>query len=181
MRAGPGTRIIIVGTSGAGKTTLAERVADRLGIEHVEIDGLHHGPGWAPRDSFVDDVRAFAAGEAWVSEWQYTEARPITLERATLAVWLDYPVWLRMSRVVRRTVRRWARREKLWNGNQEPPLWQFFTDPDHIVRWAWRTRHMYDDLPKRLAAAGRPSLPLVRLRSQVETEAWLASLQADCA
>lgn len=171
-----GPRIVVVGTSGAGKTTLAGRIAARLGIEHIEIDALQHGPDWTPRPEFLDDVRRFVAGESWVTEWQYSDARPLTLERATLAVWLDYPLRMRMWRNVRRTVVRRVRRVELWNGNHEPALRTFFTDPDHIVRWAWRTRHKYDDLPRQLAECGRPDLPVVRLRSQREAEEWLAGL-----
>jgi len=168
-------RIIVVGTSGSGKTTLAARISDRLGIPHHEIDALSHGPNWTPRPTFLADVEAFASTEAWVTEWQYTDARPILLARATLAVWLDYPLWLRMSRNVRRTVHRRVNRVELWNGNHEPALWTFFTDPDHIIRWAWRTRHKYDGLEQRLAET-RPDLPVVRLRSQADADAWLASL-----
>lgn len=170
------TRIIVVGTSGAGKTTLAGRIAQRLGISHTEIDSLHHGPSWTPRAAFVDDVHTLAAGESWVTEWQYDAVRQLLVDRATLVVWLDYPPTVRLWRAVRRTVRRRTRRIELWNGNYEPPLWTFFTDPDHIVRWAWRTRHKYDDLPSNLAERGRADLPIVRLRSQRETETWLASL-----
>lgn len=172
---GSGPRVIVVGSSGSGKTTLAARIAAILGIPHVETDALYHGPGWVPRPSFLEDVRVLAASEAWVTEWQYREARPLLLERATLAVWLDYPVWLRMSRSIRRTVRRRVRRVELWNGNVEAPLWTILTDRDHIIRWAWQTRHKYDDIPERFARES-PGLPLVRLRSQADAEAWLASL-----
>lgn len=169
-------RVVVIGTSGAGKTTLAGRIAARLGIEHVEIDSLFHGPGWTPRPEFLDDVRALVARDGWITEWQYAAARPLLTERATLAVWLDYPVRLRMSRVVRRTVSRWARRTRLWHGNVEPSLWRAVIEPEGIIRWAWDTRHKYDDLPRQLAAAGRSDLPLVRLRSPAEAERWLATL-----
>ena len=166
-------RVLVVGTSGAGKTTLAGRIAAQLGIEHVEVDALYHGAGWVPRPEFLDDVRALAARDAWVTEWQYREARQLLLDRATLMVWLDYPLAVRMGRVVRRTVSRRLRRTVLWNGNVESSLWRAVTDPEGIVRWAWSTRHKYDDLPGLLAACGRPDLPVVRLRSQAETDAWL--------
>ena len=39
-------RIAITGPSGSGKTTLAVEIARTLGIPHVEIDALHHGPNW---------------------------------------------------------------------------------------------------------------------------------------
>lgn len=171
-------RVLVVGTSGAGKTTLAGRISARLGIEHVEIDALYHGPAWTPRPEFLDDVRAFAAREGWVTEWQYAAARPLLLKRATLVVWLDLPLWLRLTRVVRRTVRRRWRRTELWNGNVESSLWRSFTDPEGIIRWAWHTRHKYDDLPGQLTAAGRGDLPVIRLRSASEVEGWLATLSA---
>lgn len=173
------TRIIVVGTSGAGKTTLAGRIAARLGIEHVEIDALFHGPGWTPRPEFLDDVQAFVARDAWVTEWQYDAARPLLTERATLAVWLDYPLGLRMGRVVRRTVGRRIRRTRLWNGNVEASLWSAVFSSEGIIRWAWQTRHKYDDLPGQLAAGGRPDLEVVRLRSQREADRWVSALAAD--
>jgi adenylate kinase family enzyme len=38
-------RVLVAGTSGAGKTTLASRVAALLDLPHIEIDALFHGPG----------------------------------------------------------------------------------------------------------------------------------------
>lgn len=65
-------RVLIAGVTGSGKTTLARRLEDRWGLRHIEIDGLFHGPDWTPRPSFLDDVRAFAGEDRWVTEWQYT-------------------------------------------------------------------------------------------------------------
>src|SRR5690349_1666603 len=104
------------------------------------MDSLYHGPGWVPRPSFEADVDALLA------------------ERADLFVWLDLPYPLVLARVVRRTVRRRLRREELWNGNQEGPLHTFFTDPEHIVRWSWQTRHQYRERVPAVAA-DRPDLP----------------------
>lgn len=84
-------RVLVAGTSGAGKTTVARAVAEALGCPHVELDALHHGPGWTPRAEFEDDVRRFAASDAWASEWQYAAVRELLLARADLLVWLDLP------------------------------------------------------------------------------------------
>lgn len=54
-------RVLVVGTSGAGKTTLAARVARAWRLPRVELDALHHGPGWVPRPEFAREVAAFAA------------------------------------------------------------------------------------------------------------------------
>lgn len=164
-------RVLIAGTSGAGKTTLARAVAEVLGCPHVELDSLHHGPGWTKRPEFEDDVRRVAAGPAWVSEWQYTAVRERLLARTDLLVWLDLPRAVVMARVLRRTVGRRVRREVLWNGNTEPPLRTMLTDRDHIVRWAWRT-HDRTRERVRAACAARPELVVVRLRNAAEVAAW---------
>ena len=67
-------RVLVAGTSGAGKSTVARRIGEVLGLPYVEIDGLFHGPGWTRRESFEADVRRVAAAPDWVTEWQYASA-----------------------------------------------------------------------------------------------------------
>jgi adenylate kinase family enzyme len=168
----PPRRVVVAGTSGAGKTTVAAAIAARLGVPHVEIDGLFHGPGWTPNPDFVAAVERFTAEPAWVTEWQYGVVRPLLADRAQLVVWLDYPRPVVMWQVVRRTVHRRRRRLELWNGNVEPPLHTFFTDPEHIVRWAWNTHRRNTRRMHELVRA-RSELPVVRLRTRAQTRRWL--------
>jgi len=169
-------RILVAGTSGSGKTTLAGRLGAVLGIPHVELDGLHHGPNWTPRASFADDVDRFSAQPAWVTEWQYRAVRPLLAERADLMVWLDLPRATVMRQVAVHTLRRRWRREVLWNGNIEPPLHTVFTDPAHIVRWAWSTHPL---TAQRVAevVARRPEFPVIRLTGRREVDAWVRQLR----
>jgi adenylate kinase family enzyme len=169
-------RVLVAGTSGSGKTTVAGRVAAVLGLPHIEIDALFHGPGWTPRPSFEADVRQFAAGPGWVTEWQYAPVRDLLADRADLLVWLDLPRGVVMRQVVRRTVVRRLRRQELWNGNLEPPFRTIFTDREHIVRWAWATHHLNAERVTALARR-RPELPIVRLRSRAEVATWLDRLR----
>ena len=163
----------MAGTSGAGKTTLAARIGEVLQVPHVEIDALFHGADWTPRPTFRDDVARFTAGPAWVTEWQYGSVRPLLAERADLLVWLDLPRPQVMAQVVRRTLRRRLLRQRLWNGNLEPPLRTVLTDPEHIVRWAWTTHRRSAE---RVAALvdQRPELPIVRLTSRAAVAQWAA-------
>jgi adenylate kinase family enzyme len=163
----------VAGTSASGKTTLAARISDGLGVRHVEIDALFHGPGWTPRATFEAEVDAFSFDPGWVTEWQYSVVRERLAQRADLVVWLDLRRVTVMRRVVQRTLRRRLHHEVLWNGNVEPPLWTVFTDREHIVRWAWSTHHKS---AQRIAALReqRPDLPIVRLCDPQGVEQWIS-------
>jgi adenylate kinase family enzyme len=165
-------RILIAGVTGVGKTSLAARVAELTGSPHTEIDALYHGPDWTYRESFLDDVDILTSGAGWVTEWQYSSARATLAARADLLVWLDLPARVSLTRLVRRTVRRRLRREVLWNGNTEAPLWHFFTGRDHIIRWALRTQTKYKRTIPELETAS-PHLVIVRLTTAADVERWL--------
>jgi adenylate kinase family enzyme len=164
-------RVLVAGTSGSGKTTLGIAIASALGIPHVEIDALYHGPDWTARPTFVSEVAELVAQPAWVTEWQYHQVRPLLAAAADLMVWLDLSRSRVMWQVIRRTFRRRLGNEVLWNGNVEPPLSTFFTDRDHIVRWAWRT---YPKTADRVMATldERPDLPVVHLTSHAAARDW---------
>ena len=165
-------RVLVAGTSGSGKTTIAGAIAEALGLPHIEIDALYHGPNWTPRQAFETDVRTFSSQPAWVTEWQYSQVRPLLADRADLVVWLDLPRRTVMRQVIRRTLHRRLRRQRLWNGNIEPPLWTVVRDHEHVVRWAWTTHHKTETRIRALSQR-RPDLPIVRLRSRDEAMHWL--------
>ncbi len=63
-------RIIVIGTTGSGKTTFARALAARLGVPHGEQDAWNHGPGWqeTPLPLFRAQVAAFTAADTWVMD-----------------------------------------------------------------------------------------------------------------
>ncbi|HET9051032.1 MAG TPA: AAA family ATPase [Candidatus Dormibacteraeota bacterium] len=136
----PGVRRVwVLGTSGSGKTTIAAEVARRLGVPHVEIDWLQHGPDWAQAtpEELGERLDVALGGDAWVADGNYHGAREAHFHRAELVVWLDYDRRLVMSRVVRRTAGRLLLRRRIFNGNRE--RWRNLLDPGHPIRWAWST------------------------------------------
>ena len=114
-------RLVVVGVSGSGKTTLARQIAQKLSLPHVELDALFWEANWqaASRPVFRGRVQAATAGDAWVVDGNYSQARDIVWGRATHLVWLDYGLARVMGRVIRRTVRRMLSRQELWSGNRE--------------------------------------------------------------
>lgn len=176
-------RVSVVGNSGSGKTLVARRLARALGVPHIELDAIHHLPGWEPiePDAFLARVEALTAAGGWVVDGNYRAVvsdGPVW-SRADTVVWLDLPRHLVMSQVVARTLRRTVRREELWNGNREPLSNLYAWDPDRsVIRWAW-TRH--GEYQRRYAAAMASArlghLHFVRLRSRADVDRWLRGVE----
>lgn len=165
--------MVVNGTSGAGKSTMAARIGKALNVPYTEMDALYHGPDWIPNPDFLQVVKAFSSEPSWVCEYQYDVARPLLAQQADLMVWLDLPTPLVMWQLTRRTVLRRLRSQELWNGNREAPLRTFWTDPEHVVRWAWATRHDAATRVQGLLEAD-PDLPVVRLGSWRQAAHWLS-------
>src|SRR5919201_2528019 len=166
-------KIAVVGTSGSGKTTVARELARRLGVPHVELDALYHGPGWTetPVEEFRRRVVAATDADGWVVDGNYnSKLGDFVLERADTVVWLDVPLRVALSRVTRRTIRRIRAREELWSGNRESWRGGFFGWESMFV-WTIRS-----NLRRRRTRAGQlaqhPHLRVVRLRSARGVAAW---------
>jgi hypothetical protein len=99
-------RIAILGGAGAGKSTLARRLGEALGLPVIHLDRLVFGPGWARRgpDALRADLVQALGADGWIVEGTYAEASEITLPAADLVLWLDQPVWRRLFRTWRKTV-----------------------------------------------------------------------------
>src|SRR5438309_8401755 len=114
-------RLVVVGCSGSGKTTMAKALARALGLPHVELDGLNWQPGWRDLaahdpDAFFGRVAEAAAGDAWVMDGNYTKAREAHWSRATAFVWMDPPRGTVMRQVIWRSFSRAVSKRELWPG-----------------------------------------------------------------
>lgn len=164
-----------MGTTCAGKTTVAKRLAERHGVPHIELDALHWGPGWSEptAEEFRGRVEEALSVEEWVADGAYHgKLGDLVLEKADLIVWLDPPLPTVLRRLGSRTVRRVRSDEELWGGNRE--TWRgAFLSRDSLLLWALKTHR-----PRRIRYEERlAKYDVVRLRSVRETEAWLAGAQ----
>ena len=178
MDALQGKRIVVVGTSGSGKTTLARALAVKLGVPHVETDALNWGPNWtaATAEQLNERVRQALAGESWVIDGNYSRVRAYVWSRAEVIVWLDYPLPVIMSRLLRRTGRRVVRREELWAGNRESIQKTLFSK-DSILWWALTTyKRRRREYPELLSRPENAHLQVFHFKSPRAADRWLANL-----
>lgn len=171
----PMQRVLVAGISGAGKTTMARRLAQLLALPFHELDALHHGPGWQRRPEFEADVDAFTSADRWVTDGHYaSQLGDVLWERADTVVWLDMSRAVVMRRVIVRTLVRLLRRTPLWNGNRE--RWRDLLRADHPIHWAWsqhaRRRSSIAQLVER-----HPGVRVVRLRTPAQAAGWLRGIR----
>ena len=170
-----GKRIMVVGTSSSGKTTLAKQLSSHLGYPHVELDALNWDPDWTESPDFAQRVDEQTRSDTWVSCGNYSRVRHILWERADTAVWLDYPLWLNYWRLTKRMFRRVMLREELWNGNRESL--RMMLSKDSLYVWIWQTharrRREYGAI---IANNETPTISWIHLQSPRQTNAWLRSV-----
>ncbi len=100
-------RVVILGCSGTGKSTLARQIGVKLGLPVVHLDSLFWEPGWVEAQTpvFRERVMAALAADRWVCDGNYiTKTADLKFPRANLILWIDQPVWLRIWRILRRTL-----------------------------------------------------------------------------
>lgn len=133
-------RIVVIGTSAAGKTTLAHALACSLAIPMIELDELFWSAGWQPKrpDDFVELVARAAADDAWVAAGNYGGARQALWPRANVIVWLNYSLPVVFWRGLVRTLRRCWTGEVLWHGNTES-FRRTFLSRESILLWILAT------------------------------------------
>ena len=171
-------RIVVVGVTGSGKTTLARNLSKLFGVRYVELDSLFWEPNWiqAPLDRFRRRISEATACESWVVDGNYSRTQDITWTRATTLVWLDYSLPPILWRLWWRVLRRGVTRQALWNGNRER-LWEHFLSRKSLFLWALKShRRLKADYPVKLRRAEYAHLEVVRLRSPAETRSWLGGL-----
>ena len=131
---------VIASASGCGKTTAGRALAARLDVPFVELDALNHGAGWV--EPTPEELRArvvpIVATDGWVIDGGYREKLgDLVLGAADTVLWLDLPVREWLPRLLRRTVVRIVRREKLWGGNRET-FRGAFVGRDALIPYALR-------------------------------------------
>lgn len=172
-----GHRIVVIGTSGVGKTTLAARLAARLEVPHIELDALAWEPEWQKASSAVvrERVAAAIAPERWVLDGNYSQVRKMVWARADTLIWLCYPYRVVLWRLLRRTVRRVVGRELLWGTNVESLSNTLGTNS--LFLWQWKRHWLHHtQIPVLLHRPEHRHLRPIRLTGPAMTEAWLEAL-----
>jgi adenylate kinase family enzyme len=165
-------RVLVIGSGGAGKTTLARRIATAASLPLVHLDRLYWRPGWVPTpaDEWELQVAELVRGERWVMDGNYGGTMALRVAAADTVVFLDVPRLTCLRRVTSRALRHRGRtRDDMAPDCPEHLSWEF-------VRWIWsypRTRR--PRVLELLAQFERTGGDAVVLRDSAEIDSFLRS------
>ena len=170
-------RIIVVGSSGAGKTTLAKGLSLKLGLPHYELDSFFHQKGWQPldNDEFKARVNEVTGQPGWIVCGNYFTklGGKEYWSKADTVIWCDYSFPLVFSRLLRRTLKRTVTKQELWNENKEGFITNFFTR-ESVLLWMMR---VWNEQKRRYETIFKQNklndTQLIRLKSPKETARFL--------
>lgn len=176
----PYKRVVVIGVTSSGKSTLAETLAKRFDLNFIELDALHWEPNWqgAPLHVFRDRVEKAMQAEKWIVAGNYHVVRDLIWSKAETIIWLDYSFLTVLWQLSRRTILRWWNQELLWGTNREP-FWQHFKlwSQDSLFHWLFKTYwRRKREIPMLLSEPEHQHLKLIRFKTPRETKAWLEGL-----
>lgn len=162
-------KIAIIGSGGAGKSTLAVQLGEKLGLEVYHIDALFWKPGWVsiPSDELREILADVVQRDSWIIDGNYSDSLDIRLVAADIVIFLDFPRHICLWRVIKRFLQhRGTTRPDMGPGCPEQIDWEF-------INWIWRfpTRSKLRILQKiEQYFCGKE---VIRLRSPREVEEFL--------
>ena len=164
----------ILGSGGAGKTTVALELGERTGLPVVHLDLLNWAPGWVPRphEEFRVALADAVADDRWILDGNFLEgdAGDPRFGRADTVVFLDLPRRTSIRRAVARRVRdRGKQRPDLPEGcEEEIELW--------FLRWMWSYPNKVRPRVLAILAGLGPGVEVHHLRSDAEVRRFLDSV-----
>lgn len=167
---------MIVGAPGSGKSTMAVAMGKLTGLPVFHMDKIHWKSGWVERSQsekhkLTHDVHVL---DNWIFEGGHSATYAGRIQRADTFIWLDFPVHLRLYRVLWRALKFKGRtRPDLPDGCPE----QFNIQTLKFVGFILRTRNSARAKLRNIFKNPPPHLKVVRLTSNKEIKNYLHWLE----
>ncbi|WP_197992848.1 MULTISPECIES: DNA topology modulation protein [Nostocaceae] len=121
-------KIMIIGSGGAGKSTLARELGRILDLDVIHLDAFYWNPGWVEtaKDEWQIIIQDLIKRDSWIMDGNYGNTLDLRLPVADMVIFLDFTRLLCLLRVMQR---RWQyagkSRPDMSSGCPERLNWEF--------------------------------------------------------
>jgi adenylate kinase family enzyme len=162
-------RVLIIGSGGAGKSTVAERLGQLLNIEVLHLDKFYWRAGWieTPKAEWLKTVEELAGRDAWIMDGNYSGTLEMRLAACDTVIFLDMPTLLCLWRVMKRAM--------MYRNRSRPDMAEGCREKFNLefISWVWSYRSRTRPKIVRMLESKAAEKRIVWLRSQSEVELFL--------
>jgi adenylate kinase family enzyme len=130
-------RVLVMGSSGSGKSTFARRLSDMTGIPFVSLDALFWKPGWVASDKaeFRERLTEVALQPRWIMDGNFpSHLVELRRDACDTVIWFDLPRRTCMLGIMKRIAGSYGKvRSEMAEGCPEKIDFEFF-------RYVWTYR-----------------------------------------
>ena len=175
----PFKKVILIGTSGCGKTTLGNRLAMLSGLKMIDLDNLYWEPLWVKQSEevFFKLIQKEVANNSWIICGNYSRIQKIIWPKADMIIWLDLPFLCCLYRVLKRSILQLITKKEFCNGNYE--TFSRLFGKHSILLWVWKTYARRKAVYSEYFTKHSDKPNLVRLRIGREVKAFLERFYRD--
>lgn len=170
-------RVVVMGASGAGKSTFSEELAAAVGASHIDRDRFWSDSVPMESPEYGAAIEKAISVDTWVFDGMPYYVEDLVFPRVDTVVCLDYPKRVVMSRVIRRSLKQSLLRQQV--GVHSPQPFKDWRKAEHPVRWAWST---YLERREQMGDwANRPEVrhaKWILLKSPQQASRWLERQQS---
>ncbi|MEH7236807.1 topology modulation protein [Bacillus sp. JJ1562] len=127
-------KIMVIGISaGVGKSTFAQQLGNKMGIDVYHLDSYFWKPGWveASHEEFTEAQERILAKGSWIIDGNYSNTFELRTKQADTIVYLELPRYQCLYRVLKRYVKHIGKK-RADLGCTEKIDWEF-------IKFIWTT------------------------------------------
>jgi adenylate kinase family enzyme len=100
------SRVLILGGSGSGKSTFADKLGKELGLKVFHLDTLYYKPGWVKpeQEDFQKIIDRICEESEGIFDGVYTQSLEQRVIWSNKIYYLDIPLYTRLWRITKRMI-----------------------------------------------------------------------------